>query len=313
MATGAAPDRHPGAGAGDLMAAILKATADPLHRRCVLGPDNAPLELVWAHDALAHVQNETGTGKPPGTTIRAGAYDGVQMTESEIANALLTGEPEAFERFVELYRTKVFQYSYSMCGQREDAEEVAQETLFSVFQHLHQIREPERLKAWVFRIAKNACMMKRRKSTFAPTVEDPLEGIDAADAGPLPDSAVLNTEKKHLLCGAIVSLPDIYRAVVMLRDIEELSTEETADVLGVSEDVVKTRLRRAHLALRASLERNLPVEWHPEAPSPLDATCRRRLMDAYRDTTSSRQPDGGSLRQPDGGSLRQPGAPREPR
>ena len=207
------------------------------------------------------------------------------MTESEIAKALLAGEPQAFERFVETYRNKLFQYSYSMCGQREDAEEVSQETLLSVFQHLSQIREPERLKAWVFRIAKNACLMKRRKSIFAPPAEDPLEGIEPADTHPLPDRAVLEAENRHLLCGAIVKLPEIYRAVVMLRDVEELSTEETADILGVSEEVVKTRLRRARIALRADLEHGSAVEWHPAEPAPLDATCRRRLMDAWRQHT----------------------------
>jgi RNA polymerase sigma-70 factor (ECF subfamily) len=210
------------------------------------------------------------------------------MTESEIAKALLAGEPDAFERFVEIYRNKVFQYSYSMCGQREDAEEVAQETLLSVFQHLSQIREPERLKAWVFRIAKNACLMKRRKSMFAPPAEDAMDGVDPADTHPLPDRVVLDIENKHLLCGAIVRLPEIYRAVVMLRDVEELSTEETAEILGVSEDVVKTRLRRARIALRADLERGLAVDWRPDEPAPLETTCRRRLLEAFHAAT--RQP-----------------------
>ena len=208
------------------------------------------------------------------------------MSESEIARTLLAGEPGAFDRFVEIYRNKVFQYSYSMCGQREDAEEVAQETLMSVFQHLSQIREPEHLKAWVFRIAKNACLMKRRKSQFAPSVEDPIDEVETADSSPLPDRVVLETENRHLICGAIVKLPEIYRAVVMLRDVEELSTEETAEILGVSEDVVKTRLRRARIALRAELERRPAVEWRPGEPAPLDATCRRRLMDAYGATST---------------------------
>ena len=170
-------------------------------------------------------------------------------TDEELAQLLVAGQEGAFEEFVATYRQKVFQYSFSMCGQREDAEEVAQETLLSVFQHLDQMRDPAHLKAWVFRIAKNACLMKRRKSMFAPPAEDPLDDIDATDDGPEPDRVVLEEERKHMLCGAILALPEIYRSVVLLRDVEELSTEETAEVLGVSEDVVKTRLKRARRGL----------------------------------------------------------------
>jgi RNA polymerase sigma-70 factor (ECF subfamily) len=201
--------------------------------------------------------------------------------DSDLARALMTGQPEAFEQFVEHYRAKVFQYSYSMCGQREDAEEVAQETLLSVFQHLGQIRDPDHLKPWVFRIAKNACLMKRRKSVFAPPAEEPLDELDAASGDPVPERVVLDAEQQHLLCGAIIQLPEIYRCVVLLRDVEELSTEETADILGVSEDVVKTRLKRARRALREQLEHASAGDWHLDGPAPLDITCKRRLMDAY--------------------------------
>jgi RNA polymerase sigma-70 factor (ECF subfamily) len=76
---------------------------------------------------------------------------------------------------VEHFRTKVFQYSWLMCGQREDAEEVSQETLLRVFESFDQLREPERVRAWVLRIAKNLCLMKRRRSHFAPTQELSLD------------------------------------------------------------------------------------------------------------------------------------------
>ena len=77
----------------------------------------------------------------------------------------------AFDRFVDTYHVRLFQYTYLMCGQREDAEEVSQEALFQVFKDLDQLRDPTRLKPWVFRIAKNACLTKRRKSVFAPKRE----------------------------------------------------------------------------------------------------------------------------------------------
>src|SRR5579863_4490246 len=95
--------------------------------------------------------------------------------ESELARRLTAGEPESFDRFIEHFRPKIFQYSWLMCGDREDAEEVAQDALVKVFQNLDQLREPERVRTWVFRIAKNACLMKRRKSVFAPSRELSLD------------------------------------------------------------------------------------------------------------------------------------------
>jgi len=83
--------------------------------------------------------------------------------EVELARRLIAGEPEAFDRFVEHFRAKIFHYSWLMCGHREDAEEVAQETLLKVFENFDRLHEPEHVRPWVFRIAKNACLMKRRK------------------------------------------------------------------------------------------------------------------------------------------------------
>jgi RNA polymerase sigma-70 factor, ECF subfamily len=199
--------------------------------------------------------------------------------EIELARRLIAGEPEAFDRFVEHFRAKVFQYSWLMCGHREDAEEVAQETLLKVFESFDQLREPERVRPWVFRIAKNACLMKRRKSVFAPAHELSLEQflparneadgdvkIEIADWSRLPDDQVLQSEMKQVLDRAIGDLPEIYRGVILLRDLEELSTEETAQILDVTEDTVKQRLHRARLALRKTLDEHLRADRHPVTP-----------------------------------------------
>jgi RNA polymerase sigma-70 factor (ECF subfamily) len=177
----------------------------------------------------------------------------VDPDDARLARDLLAGDPEAFDRFVARFRPKIFQYSWLMCGDREDAEEVAQETLLRVFESMDQLREPERVRAWVFRIAKNACLMKRRKSIYAPTCEQPLDDLQP-DREPLPDRQVLQGEMNTALQAAIASLPEIYRSVVILRDMEELSTEETAQLLDVPTDVVKTRLHRARVALRQKME-----------------------------------------------------------
>lgn len=191
-------------------------------------------------------------------------------SEIQLARDLIEGKPEAFDRFVEVFRTKVFQYSLMMCGHHEDAEEVAQDTLLKVFENIDQLREPERVRAWVFRIARNACYMKRRKSVFAPAQELSLEEflppveqsgerrkLEIADWSALPEDEYLRGELKAVIRDAIAGLPDIYRSVILLRDMEELSTEETAQVLDVSQEVVKTRLHRARLAIRQKLDEYL--------------------------------------------------------
>jgi RNA polymerase sigma-70 factor (ECF subfamily) len=193
--------------------------------------------------------------------------------EVELARRLVAGEPEAFDRFVEHFRAKVFHYSWLMCGHREDGEEVAQETLLKVFQNLERLREPERVRPWVFRIAKNACLMKRRKSVFAPaqelSLDDFLPAMDRerghgklqiADWSGLPDRQMLQSEMKQVLDRAISALPANYGSVLLLRDVEELSTLETAHILDLSEDVVKTRLHRARLAVRQKLDEYLRTD-----------------------------------------------------
>ena len=191
--------------------------------------------------------------------------------ETELARRLLAGERGAFERFVEHFRNKIFNYSWLMCGQREDAEEVAQETLLNVFENLGQLRDPERVKPWVFRIAKNACLTKRRRSVFAPAASqeisldslmpnrsrDGASKLEIADWSRLPEHEAMNSELRESLTQAIRQLPELYRAVFLLRDAEGLSTQEAAQILDVSEDVVKTRLHRARLALRKQLDQHL--------------------------------------------------------
>jgi len=188
-------------------------------------------------------------------------------SDADLARDLLTGNEEAFTQFVNAFHARLAQYSFLMCGQREDAEEVAQETLMKVFESIDHIRDPGRLKAWIFRIAKNECRMKRRRSVFAPRVELSLDelrpkrvengktpGIEIADWGSLPDDLLLDSELHNALTMAIQQLPEIYRSVVLLRDVEELSTNETAEILEITPDTVKTRLHRGRLALRQHLD-----------------------------------------------------------
>ncbi len=190
--------------------------------------------------------------------------------EVEWARRLLAGDATAFTPFVESFQQRIFQYTWLMCGQREDAEEVSQDTLLKVFESFDKLQDPEKVKAWVFRIAKNYCLMKRRKSVFAPDRELSLDellpgaegeqrSIQVPDDSELPDEQVLRSELNSELERALRELPDIYRSAVLLRDVEGLSTAEAAEVLDVAEDTLKQRLHRGRLALRKSLAGYLEV------------------------------------------------------
>lgn len=210
--------------------------------------------------------------------------------EIELARALTAGEPHAFDRFVEHFRSKIFHYSLLMCGQPEDAEEVAQETLLKVFQNYDQLREPEHVRAWIFRIAKNACLMQRRKSVFAPehelSVEDLPPTSEITDVGRLPEDELQSSEVRAVLHQVIGELPPPYRCVVLLRDIEQLSTEETAQILDLTPDAVKTRLHRARASMRQKLDcylRNRCIDVEPIAsPAPLSERAWEELRGAWR-------------------------------
>jgi RNA polymerase sigma-70 factor (ECF subfamily) len=213
-----------------------------------------------------------------------------QSGETELARALLAGETDAFERFVDHFRSKVFHYSWLMCGRPEDAEEVAQETLLRIFENFDQLRDPGRVRPWVFRIAKNACLMQRRKSVFAPAHEMSIDELPPAaelpDGAPQPEVVLLDSELRAVLDRVIAELPPSYRAVVLLRDLEELSTEETAQILELSTDVVKTRLHRGRAAMRQKLDcylHNHCLEDQPSPnPAPLSDRERAELFSVWR-------------------------------
>ena len=200
--------------------------------------------------------------------------------EIELARRLLAGDPGAFDRFVEHFRAKIFHYSWMMCGQREDAEEVAQETLLLVFENFHALEQPERVRPWVFRIARNACLMKRRRSVFAPATSQELSldelmpakdhasgqmRIEIADWSRVPEDQAMRGELKRALEAAIGALPEMYKTVMLLRDVEELSTQETAQILDISDSSVKQRLHRARLAVRKRLDQHLKGAAHGNA------------------------------------------------
>jgi len=190
--------------------------------------------------------------------------------EESVLRDVQQGVPGAFDRFVETFGNRIYAFGMRMCGQREDAEDVFQETLVTAYKSLASLREPKALTSWLYRSVSNACLMKRRKSKFAPKKELSLEELlpmgGVIEEGPIlpdelgPESSAYSRELGAALDAAVRDLPPDYRIVWLMRDVEDLSTEETAEALGLGISNVKMRLHRARLALRQKLAAFRPEE-----------------------------------------------------
>ena len=170
------------------------------------------------------------------------------------------GSARAMEQLIEKYEGSLFNFGLRMCGHTQDAEDIMQETFLNAFKSLKDFREETKLRNWLFRIAANACYRQRRKKKFEPDNELSLESLtDSKGSGQtfdIPDwtndpaKNLLRSELKEVILAAVQKLPPIYRMVFNLRDMEGFNTEETADIMGVTTQSVKTRLHRARLFLR---------------------------------------------------------------
>jgi RNA polymerase sigma-70 factor (ECF subfamily) len=173
------------------------------------------------------------------------------------------GDPAAFEQLVQKYERRIFRLAKNITNSDEDAEDVLQETFLKAYSHLDGFQGNSKFYTWLVRIAVNEALMKLRKRRSDKTV--PLdEGIDTGEETMVREIAVWeeNPEQKYsqeeiraILHEAIASLRPAFRTVFILRDIEELSTEETANLLELSIPAVKSRLLRARLQLRERLTR----------------------------------------------------------
>ncbi len=180
----------------------------------------------------------------------------------ELIERLQAKDPQAFTEFMDRFGRRLLGFGMRMCGDREDAQEVVQDTLLKTFQSVHELKNREAFAGWLYRIATNACLMKRRKSKFLEE-EIPLDDVlpdrnALSQGGPdwnrLPDEAALDGELQRKIRQAILDLPDTYRSVLVLRDLEGLDTEEVSQALGLSKDVVKMRLHRARSKVRNRIE-----------------------------------------------------------
>jgi RNA polymerase sigma-70 factor (ECF subfamily) len=175
--------------------------------------------------------------------------------------ALHTGDPEEFARLVDAYSGKIYRLATKMLNQQQDAEDVLQETFLKAYRGIKSFDGRSKISTWLFRIATNeALMVLRRKHPDTVSIDEPVETeegeqepIQIVDWCCLPEEELLSEETKEKLDEAVVRLPERLRVVFLLRDINDLSTHETAEILGLSDTAVKTRLSRARLRLREEL------------------------------------------------------------
>jgi RNA polymerase sigma-70 factor (ECF subfamily) len=185
---------------------------------------------------------------------------GEQKPDFDLA-ALQAGDRAEFARFVETYSGQVYRLALKMLQNSQDAEDILQETFIKAYKALPKFEGRSRLSTWLYRIATNeALMFLRKKRPVQVSVDEPIEN-DEGDERPrqiidwccIPENELMSTEARAYLDHSVQQLPESLRAVFLLRDIEGLSTRETAEVLDISESAVKTRLSRARFRLRELL------------------------------------------------------------
>jgi RNA polymerase sigma-70 factor, ECF subfamily len=183
---------------------------------------------------------------------------------------------EAVADLVETLGDHVYSLGYRVCGNREDAEDIAQETFLSAWKAWGSFRGAASAKTWLYTIASRACWKKRRRRAGQPARFLSLRDLlPVPDTGPPPDQRIERREAAERVRGAIAHLPKIYRAPLVLKDIEDLSLSEISRVLRLGIPTVKTRIHRARLALRKEILREKRSRRNP--PSACVAALRRAL------------------------------------
>jgi len=200
--------------------------------------------------------------------------------ELRLVERLQAGDATALEGLMERYSARLYRLAFSITRNARDAEEVLQDVFLTVFRKIGSFEQRAKLGTWLYRVTTNTALNKRRG--LAATVEVALDDLlptyldDGHRAGDrsflltdwseTPEEELLAGEGRAALDRALAMLPDGYRAVLVLRDVDGLSTEEAADALGESVSSVKSRLHRARMALREIITRSLAPKYAPALP-----------------------------------------------
>lgn len=190
-----------------------------------------------------------------GVVLQVGGQ--TELKDEEVVNRVLAGEVELFEILMRRYNQRLYRVSRIILRDDAEAEDVMQDAYVRAYEHLHQFAGKAAFSTWLTRIAiHEALARKRRRGRQEELDALPMNGESMSilkSSGPSPEDGTAASQARELLETAIERLPETYRTIVVMREVEEMSVADTAASLGVTEAVVKTRLHRAHAMLRKEL------------------------------------------------------------
>jgi RNA polymerase sigma-70 factor, ECF subfamily len=184
--------------------------------------------------------------------------------DTELIRAINDGRQDLFYELVNRYEKNLYNFGLRMCDNPSDAEDMVQDTFLNVFKYLGGFRYETKFKNWLYRVATSACLKKKRRSKFAPDRELSLDAFLPTDESAVsmdpprwasqPLDQLLDDELGDVIRKALLDLPEKYRLVIVLRDVEGFNTQEAAEILGLTPTNIKVRLHRARLFLREALK-----------------------------------------------------------
>ncbi|MFY0581246.1 sigma-70 family RNA polymerase sigma factor [Cystobacter fuscus] len=192
--------------------------------------------------------------------------EAVKEEDRQLVERAQAGDISAFEALVDAHRDKVYGLALRMTRSEADAAEISQDTFLSAYQHLREFRGDAAFSSWVHRIAANNALMRLRHRRVVQAAEGELQGPEFTERGSLSEypardwsrdaeGRILDAELGHAIQQATDHLPEGYREVFLLKDVDGLSYEQIAEVTGDSIPAIKSRLHRARLALREAIDR----------------------------------------------------------
>lgn len=213
-------------------------------------------------------------GSLPERVIQVKTADPAEVRERELLRRVQAGEKQLFYEVVKPYERRVYSAALAVLRNEADAEDAAQEAILKAFTHIRQFRAEARFSTWLIQIAVNEALMRKRRAH--PEIIEPIgehqeeDGQytprDFADWREIPSEVLERKEVRKSLADAVAALTQKYRDVFLLRDVQHLSIEETAETLGITPASVKTRLLRARLMLRDMLAPGLGGAWFTRLP-----------------------------------------------
>jgi RNA polymerase sigma-70 factor (ECF subfamily) len=211
---------------------------------------------------------------PERLNIKVKPADPLEVREQDLIRRVQAGEKELFYQLVKPYERRIYAAAFAVLRNEAEAEDAAQEAMLKALTHIRQFRAEARFSTWLTQITVNEALMRRRKAhseIIEPIGERQEEDgtytpRDFADWREIPSEVLERKEIRQKLASAVAGLAAKYREVFMLRDVQHLSIEETAEALGITQASVKTRLLRARLMLRDMLAPGLGGSWFGRLP-----------------------------------------------